>query len=93
MDASCFLSVAAQHITDGFSTHHLARAHQLATRTDGIPKVIAASVLPSCLAVLTATANGAGRLMLPGKQRRLHQTSGFTCRQSENGQIDARSKA
>src|SRR6478752_6049038 len=36
---------------------------------------------------------GAAGLLLPGKQRRVHQTSGLVRRQSENGQIDAESKA
>ena len=71
MDASYFLSVAvaAQHFTGGFSTHRRARVQKARDRTDSGPKAIAASVLPSCLAVLTATANGAGRLIAAGQAK------------------------
>jgi hypothetical protein len=71
MDASYFLSVAvaAKHFTGGFSTHRQAGVRKARDRTDCFPKAIAASVLPSCLAVLTATAEGAGRLIVAGQAK------------------------
>src|SRR4051794_2702934 len=44
--------------------------HATGTRSHGsYSGAIAASVLPSCLAVLTATANGAGRLIAAGQAK------------------------